>query len=225
MAQAALGYRPFEDGKTEIETIKSRTLPSIFTRQLGTEIFILDVRKEDWRSPIISYLRNPNGYTNNALKLKAKKYVLMGEEDECLFKRGDDGILLKCISTEESIKVMAEVHERIRGAHQSRIKMKWLVHRYRYYWPKILKECIEYAHRCEGCQKHGPLPRLHAVELCSIIKPWPFKGWAMDLIGKVKPTSKKKNHFVIVATDYFTKWVENKAYKEVTENDVIRFIK
>ena len=47
----------------------------------------------------------------------------------------------------------------------------------------------------------------------------------MDLIGKVRLTSKKKNCFVIVATDYFTKWVEAKAYKDVTEYDVIKFIK
>ena len=57
------------------------------------------------------------------------------------------------------------------------------------------------------------------------IKPWPFRGWAIDLIGKVKPTSKKKNSFVIVATDYFTKWVEAKAYKNVTEYEVIQFYK
>jgi hypothetical protein len=50
------------------------------------------------------------------------------EEDECLFKRGANGILLKCISTEEAIQVMVEVHERICGAHQSGIKMKWLIH-------------------------------------------------------------------------------------------------
>ena len=47
----------------------------------------------------------------------------------------------------------------------------------------------------------------------------------MDLIGKVRPTSRKKNCFVIVATDYLTKWVEAKAYKNVTEYDVIKFIK
>ena len=47
----------------------------------------------------------------------------------------------------------------------------------------------------------------------------------MDIIGKVRPTSKKKNCFVIVATDYFTKWVEAKAYKDVIEYDVIKFIK
>ena len=43
----------------------------------------------------------------------------------------------------------------------------------------------------------------------------------MNLIGKVRPTSKKKNCFVIMATNYFTKWVEAKAYKDVIENDVI----
>jgi serine/threonine protein phosphatase PrpC len=47
----------------------------------------------------------------------------------------------------------------------------------------------------------------------------------MDLIVKVRLTSKKKNCFVIMATDYFTKWVEAKAYKDITKNDVIRFIK
>ena len=113
----------------------------------------------------------------------------MIEEDECLFKCGDDGILLKCISTEEAIQGMAKVHEKICGAHQSGIKMKWLIYRYGYYWPKVLKEYIEYAHGCEACQKHGLLPRLLVAELNSIIKPWPFKGWAMDLIGKVRPTS------------------------------------
>ncbi len=47
----------------------------------------------------------------------------------------------------------------------------------------------------------------------------------MDLIGNVSHTSKKKNCFVIIASDYFTKWVEAKAYKDVTENDVIQFKK
>ena len=124
MVQATLAYRPLEDEKVEIEAIKARTLPSIFTRQLGIEIFTLKVGKEDWRSPIILYLKSPSGCTNNALKLKARRYVLMGKEDECLFKRGVDRILLKCISTEKAIQVMAEVHKRICGAHQSGIKMK-----------------------------------------------------------------------------------------------------
>ena len=125
MAQAASGYRPIEGEEVKIEAIKIRTLPSVFTRQLGTEIFALRAIKT--RSTIISYLRSPSGCTNNALKLKTRRYVLI-EEDECLFKRGADGILLKCLSTKETIQVMVEVHEGICGAHQSGIKMKWLIH-------------------------------------------------------------------------------------------------
>jgi hypothetical protein len=121
MAQVASGYRPIEGEEVKIEAIKIRTLPSVFTRQLGTEIFALRAIKT--RSPIISYLRSPSGCTNNALKLKTRRYVLI-EEDECLFKRGADGILLKCISTKETIQVMVEVREGICGAHQSGIKMK-----------------------------------------------------------------------------------------------------
>jgi len=30
---------------------------------------------------------------------------------------------------------MAEVHERIAGAHQAGRRMRWLIHRYGFYWP------------------------------------------------------------------------------------------
>ena len=67
----------------------------------------------------------------------------MGDRDETLFKRGVDGILMKCISDDESKQILAEVHEGICGPHQSGIKMKWLIHRYGYYWPSVLKDCIK----------------------------------------------------------------------------------
>jgi hypothetical protein len=41
-----------------------------------------------------------------------------------------------------------------------------------------------------------------------IIKPWPFRGWGIDLIGQINPPSSKGHKFVLLATDYFTKWVE-----------------
>ena len=39
-----------------------------------------------------------------------------------------------------------------------------------------------------------------------IVKSWPFKGQVMDLINKIHPPSSKCHIFIIVATDYFTKW-------------------
>ena len=67
----------------------------------------------------------------------------MGEQDKTLFKRGVDGILLKCISDDESKKILVEVHEGICSSHQSGIKMKWLIYRYGYYLPSVLKDCIK----------------------------------------------------------------------------------
>jgi hypothetical protein len=188
-------------------------------------MFYLELDENDWRAPIVSYLRNPNGCNDNTLKLKARKYVLMGEPEDVLYKRGVEGLLLKCVSKYESLQVLVEVHEGICGAHQSGVKMRWLIHRYGYFWPSVLKDCIEYAQGCESCQRHGPIPRIPTAKLSSIIKPWPFRGWAVDLIGKVRPTSKKKNSFVIVTTNYFTKWVEAKTYKNVTKHEVIQFYK
>ena len=63
------------------------------------------------------------------------------------------------------------------------------------------------------------------MELHSIVKPWPFKGWVMDLIGKIYPTSSKGHNFILVATNYFTKWVEGVPLKKVEQKDMIQFIK
>lgn len=45
------------------------------------------------------------------------------------------------------------------------------------------------------------------------------------MIDKVNPTSIKKNCFILVATDYFTKFMEYKLYRDVNERNVVCFIK
>jgi hypothetical protein len=58
-----------------------------------------------------------------------------------------------------------------------------------------------------------------------IIKPWPFRGWGMDMISKINPTTSKGHQFILAITDYFTKWVEAVPMKSVASKDVINFIK
>ena len=87
------------------------------------------------------------------------------------------------------MEFMKQVHEGVCGAHQSGVKMCWLIRRLDYFWPTILKDCITYSKGCQQCKKYGSIQRIPAVELHSILKPWSFRGWAMDLIGKIHPTS------------------------------------
>ena len=58
-----------------------------------------------------------------------------------------------------------------------------------------------------------------------IIKPWPFRGWGIDMIGQINPPSSKGHKFILVATDYFTKWVEAVPLKKVDSGDEIQFVK
>jgi hypothetical protein len=58
-----------------------------------------------------------------------------------------------------------------------------------------------------------------------IIKPWSFRGWGMDMIGKINPPSTKGHQYILAITDYFIKWVEAIPMLSVTSKDVINFIK
>ncbi|XP_059663809.1 uncharacterized protein LOC132309528 [Cornus florida] len=86
------------------------------------------------------------------------------------------------------------------------------------------KDCMTYAKGCIDCQKHGPMQWVPAIKMQLLVKPWPFRGWAMVLIGKINPPSSKGHHWIILATDYFTKWVEAEEYVSVTHNTVIQFL-
>jgi hypothetical protein len=47
----------------------------------------------------------------------------------------------------------------------------------------------------------------------------------IDLIGQINPPSSKGHKFVLLATDYFTKWVEAIPLKKVTLENMVDFVK
>jgi hypothetical protein len=64
-----------------------------------------------------------------------------------------------------------------------------------------------------------PVAMLHPI-----IKPCPFCGWALDFVDQIYPALSKGHRFVLVATDYFTKWMEAVPLKNTTQREVIHFI-
>ncbi|CAJ2628893.1 unnamed protein product [Trifolium pratense] len=186
------------------------------------QVFVIDnLVNGDWRKPIVEYLENPIGNTPRKIKYRASNYVIIGNE---LFKKTLEGILLKCLSETEAYIAISDVHSGACGSHQSGHKMKWLLFRQGMYWPSMLKDCIDFAKGCQECQKHAGIQHVPASELHSIIKPWPFRGWALDLIGEIKPASSKNQKYIIVGIDYFTKWIEAIPLPNVDQEEVISFI-
>ncbi|XP_049412120.1 uncharacterized protein LOC125875056 [Solanum stenotomum] len=53
----------------------------------------------------------------------------------------------------------------------------------------------------------------------------PFAAWGMDVIGPIEPPASNGHRFILVAIDYFTKWVEASTYKAVTKKVVADFVR
>jgi IS30 family transposase len=87
-----------------------------------------------------------------------------------------------------------------------------------------LEDFFEYYKGCQDCQRLGNIQRVPASALNPIIKPWPFRGWDIDLIGQINPPSSKGHKFVLLATNYFTKWVEAIPLKKVTSENMTEFV-
>ena len=51
----------------------------------------------------------------------------------------------------------------------------------------------------------------------------PFDRWALDFAGPINPHSKQKA-YILVCTDYMTKWVEVVALAKANDQDVIDFL-
>jgi len=54
---------------------------------------------------------------------------------------------------------------------------------------------------------------------------WPFEMWGMDVIGHISLPSSKGHRFILVITDYFSKWADAIPLREVKSSDVIQFVK
>ena len=51
----------------------------------------------------------------------------------------------------------------------------------------------------------------------------PFEKWALDFVGPINPSSKGKK-YILVCTNYVTKWAEAKALVRETEQIVVNFL-
>jgi hypothetical protein len=89
----------------------------------------------------------------------------------------------------------------------------------------MLEDSFKYYKGCHACQRFRKIQIVSASVMNLIIKSWSFRGWVMDMIGKINHPSSKGNQYILAIMDCFTKWVEAIPMKTVTSKDVINFIK
>ncbi|KAG9453486.1 hypothetical protein H6P81_006390 [Aristolochia fimbriata] len=181
---------------------------------------------KDWREAITNFLQQgtlPVDLREQVqIRRAAPKYIFI---HDILYRRSYEGLLLRCLSKEEGSQVLKETHSGICGAHQAGPKLHLQVKCLGYYWPSMLRDAIEIARSCKQCQLHADYIHQAPEPLHPTVASWPFEAWGMDIIGPISPKSDSDRQYILAATDYFSKWAEAAAYREVKAVTVVNFIR
>jgi len=156
------------------------------------------------------------------MKRLATKYVVIGY---FLYKISFNGILLRCLLSEDIDTALEHAHSGACGGHFNGRSIFGKLIRMGYWWPTMEHDCHEHVKKFEQCQRHGHLELTPTQELNYVTSPWPFSMWDLDFMGIINPPSSEGNKFILVATEYYTKWDEAISLKITIQKHVINFIK
>ena len=120
---------------------------------------------------------------------------------------------------------MREVHTGVCGLHMGGHMLARKIMRTSYFWLTMETNCCQLFQRCSKCQMHWDLIHIPPSELHTLISPWPFSIWGIDIIGMILPKSSNGHEFILVSIHYFTKWVEAASYEKLTSTRVASFIR
>ena len=143
---------------------------------------------------------------------------------ETLYRRTFDGVLLLCLDRDSANQAMREVHAGVCGPHIGGHMLARKILRTGYFWLTMETYCCQFVRRCTECQMHKDLIHVPPSELHVLTSPWLFSVSGIDIIGKISPKSSSGHEFILVAIDYFTKWVEATSYAKLNAAKVATFI-
>nr|GEV25425.1 reverse transcriptase domain-containing protein [Tanacetum cinerariifolium] len=92
-----------------------------------------------------------------------------------------------------------------------------------FFWPTIYKDAHDLVKSCDICQRQGKISQKDempqsVIQVCEI-----FDVWGIYFMGPF--SSSRGNMYILVAVDYFSKWVEAKALPTNDARVVVKFLK
>ncbi|XP_017973143.1 PREDICTED: uncharacterized protein LOC108661378 [Theobroma cacao] len=182
-----------------------------------------EVDEKPWYHDIVHYLKfqqYPEQSSENDKKTIRRLAMNFFLDGDILYKRSRDQVFFRCMDSAEARRIVEEVHEGICGGHVSRHMLVRQILRSGYYWLTLETDCMDFARKCHKCQIYADRIHTLANSLNVLTSPWPFSMWGMDVIGLITSKASNGHRFILVAIDYFTKWVEAASYANVTQKVV-----
>ncbi|XP_016185827.1 uncharacterized protein LOC107627512 [Arachis ipaensis] len=179
---------------------------------------------KSWTYPILQYLLNrelpEDPKEGKRIKREAAGYTVVAGQ---LYKRGFSQPLLKCVQPGSTEYILREIHEGCCGHHVGGKTLAQKVIRAGYFWPTIIRDSTQLVKNCDKCQRHANIHQAAPHQLSIISAERPFGTWGIDLVGPF-PTAPGQLRYLIVAIDYFTKWIEAEPLASITATQCRKFL-
>ena len=117
------------------------------------------------------------------------------------------------------------MYSSICGGHYIAKTTTHKVTRESFWWPNLFRDAQVLVRKCDSCQRFArKLKFLGNTPFKLVEVQAPFQQWGMDFLGEISPKSSTGYSRILVATDYFTKWVEKVPTRNATRKFVNNFL-
>ncbi|KAK9731008.1 Integrase core domain [Popillia japonica] len=207
----------------QVATICDETKATDVATFIATPSDIVHLQTGDTRiQDIIATINDPDS-AGPALNKIIKKYEI---KNGILYRRNDNNNgkpLLLVIPFNLRHEILYSNHNDPISGHLGIARTLDKIRR-KFYWDGLVKDVKNYIRGCPDCQtRKGPTNQRPAGLLHPIEVGLPFERVGIDLLGPFKRTGSGKT-FVVVATDYATRWVAAKAIPSGKAEPVAKFI-
>ncbi|XP_015060400.1 uncharacterized protein LOC107006344 [Solanum pennellii] len=140
----------------------------------------------------------PDNSTFNQKKLIRRLDLNFFLSGKVIYRRTPDFALLRCIDAAETVKLIKQIHAGVCDKHMNGLTLARNILRAGYFWMTLEHDC------------------------CS--SSWSFVPWGMNVIGPIEPAPSDGHRLILVAINYFTKWVKAASYMSVTKKVLADFV-
>ncbi|GJS26738.1 reverse transcriptase domain-containing protein [Tanacetum coccineum] len=185
---------------------------------------VVEEEEETWMTPIHEYIAKgilpAETDRARAVRRKSQRFAVI---NEILYMKSFLDPWLRCVGPLQANYVLREIHKGSYSMHAGTRSVVSKALQIGYYWPTMHKDARTLICACKDCQENRPIPRNLKQKLNPITYLWLFYKWGIDITGPF-PEGPGKVKFLIVAIDYFTKWIEPKPVATITGNQIRKFV-
>ncbi|CAN6583880.1 unnamed protein product [Malus baccata var. baccata] len=178
-----------------------------------------------WFPDIVNYL--VKRVVHPDLTLQQKKKFLSDVkhyfwDEPYLFKYCPDQIIRRCIPEAEQESVLRFAHYYACGGHFGQKRTSEIFLQSGLFWPTLFKDAYNWCKACDRCQRVGNQSKRNEMPQHSILIVELFDVWGIDFMGPFP--SSHGNHYILVAVEYVSKWVEAITAPTNQGSVVLRFL-